>query len=72
MTCSSRALGVIRADESYTVAEFKRRASLGDYAYGEARRAGLPIIKLGKKRYVLGRNWIEFLSKQPSEKDDGE
>lgn len=52
---------VIRADESYSVAEFKRRSGLGDYAFREVRRAGLRIISIGKKRFVLGADWLEFL-----------
>ena len=55
--------GVIRADESYTVAEFKRRSGLGDYAFREARRAGLRIVSVGKKRFVLGGDWLVFLER---------
>lgn len=62
MTTSPRTPGVIRESESYTVAEFRRRAGLGDFAFREVRRAGLRIIAVGKKRYVLGKDWIAFLN----------
>ncbi|MDA1054535.1 MAG: hypothetical protein O3C40_29225 [Planctomycetota bacterium] len=64
MTTTPRTPGVIRADEAYTVAEFRRRAALGDYAFREVRRAGLRIISIGKKRFILGRDWLEFLNTQ--------
>lgn len=48
--------GVIRADESYTLREFRLRSGLGDYALRQARRAGLKITPVGKKRYILGRH----------------
>jgi hypothetical protein len=56
--------GVIRADEAYTTREFCRRAGLGDYAFREARAAGLKVTEFGKKRYVLGADWLEFLKRQ--------
>lgn len=55
--------GVIRADEAYTIAEFRRRAGLGDYAFRQARGGGLRIIEVGKKRYVLGRDWLAYLER---------
>lgn len=60
MKPAPRTPGVIRADESYTVVEFRRRATLGDYAFREVRRAGLRVVEIGKKRYVLGADWLEF------------
>ncbi len=61
---------VIRADEGYSVAEFRRRAGLGDYAFREVRRAGLRIIAIGKKRYVLGVDWLDFLAKEAQKGED--
>ena len=60
---------VIRADEAYTVPEFRRRAGLGDYAFREVRRAGLRIIEIGKKRYVRGCDWLEFLARVVDESE---
>lgn len=54
---------VVRADEVYTVREFRRRAWLTDYSYREARRAGLVVIRFGRKCYVRGADWIDFLDR---------
>ncbi len=59
-----RAPGVIRADEAYTVAEFRRRTGLGDFAFRAARAAGLRVIAFNKKRYVRGQDWLAFLAEQ--------
>ena len=59
--------GVISKDEAYTVAEFRRRAGLGDYAFREVRRAGLRVVAVGKKRFVRGADWLEFLSRMAAE-----
>src|SRR5437763_1557404 len=39
---------------------------LGEFALREARAKGLTVIAVGKKRFVLGRHWIEFLERQSS------
>jgi hypothetical protein len=52
---------VIAASESYTVPEFRRRTGLGDFAFRQVRRAGLRVVAVGKKRYVLGADWLQFL-----------
>lgn len=58
---------VIREDESYTIVEFCKRIGIGDYALRRYRREGLRIIAIGKKRFVLGKDWLEFLDlKKPS------
>lgn len=54
---------VIRKDESYTVGEFRKRAGLGDYAYRRARKEGLRVVEIGKKRYVRGIDWLEHLDR---------
>ena len=58
----SRTPGVIRADEAYSVAEFRRRAGLGDYAWRQVRRQ-MRVVEVGKKRYVLGSDWLAYLSR---------
>jgi hypothetical protein len=62
-TRAERVPQVIRADESYTVAEFRRRTGIGDYAFRELRQAGLRIISVGKKRFVRGCDWLAHLEK---------
>lgn len=48
-------IGVIRADESYTLEEFKRRVGFGNAALRRARRAGLRLLQEGKRK-ATGRN----------------
>jgi len=54
---------VINAGEAYTAAEFRRRNGIGDYAWRKLRRE-LPIRCVGKKRFVLGADWLAFLHQQ--------
>jgi hypothetical protein len=67
---ASRTPGVIRADEAYTVAEFKLRTRLGDYAYRELRLAGFPVVRIGRKFFVLGADWIEWLKRKKEGRSD--
>ncbi len=61
--------GVIRADEAYTLEEFKRRVGKKDAGLRSARRAGLRVFQEGKQRYVLGRDWIVHLLKTAGHRD---
>jgi len=70
MTTQPRIPGVIRADESYTVDEFRLRAGLGDYTWRQVRK-GLQVIKVGKKRYVRGSDWLAFLGRAAEEPEAG-
>jgi hypothetical protein len=54
--------GVIRQDEVYTVAEFCRRMDIGNTSW-RAVRNGLKVIHVGKKRYVRGIDWIDYLDR---------
>ncbi len=54
--------GVIRADEVYTVSEFRKRSGLGDFAFRKVRQSGLRIVDVGKKRFILGTDWIKYLN----------
>jgi len=64
-------VGFIRADELYTLKELKRRLEFKDATLRRARRAGLRVLKEGKRRYVLGRDWIDYLV-QTAGHQDGE
>jgi hypothetical protein len=59
--------GVIRADELYTRDEFMQRLSLGEDAMTTARRRGLKSRFIGRKKYILGSEAIEYLKSCPSE-----
>lgn len=56
--------GMIQADALYRLDEFKRRLGLGVHAMREARRAGLRVVRIGKRGYVLGKDALEFAEHQ--------
>jgi hypothetical protein len=53
--------GVIRADEAYTLMEFRRRCGLGQHAWRQLRNSGFRIVEIGRKRFVLGQDFIDYL-----------
>ena len=53
--------GVIKADELYTFPEFKKRTGLGQAAIREAKKRGLVVRQIGRNKYVLGADIIEFV-----------
>jgi hypothetical protein len=63
--------GVIKADELYTLTEFKRRVGLGDSALRKARRRGLPVYREGGRAFVFGRDWIKYVT-QTHGRDDAQ
>ena len=67
---SKSSSGVIRSDESYTLREFCARMGLGPYALRQAREAGLIVRQVGKKRFVLGVDWLKFVSESELSKLD--
>ena len=62
---ATRTPGVIEASAAYTVAEFRRRTGLGDFAWRQL-RSQLPIKCIGKKRFLLGADWLAFLRDMPA------
>ena len=52
--------GVIESDAMYTLNELQRRSRLGKAAMRTARRAGLPVLRIGRRSYVSGRSFIEW------------
>jgi hypothetical protein len=59
-------IGEIRADAAYSVREFRARMSLGSHAW-RLIRPKLRIIKVGKKLYIRGADWLAFLDQLASE-----
>lgn len=55
--------GPIRAGESYPVKLFLRLAGWKKGALATAKRQGLPVRRAGGRSYVLGSDWIAFLSR---------
>ncbi|MFA7462984.1 MAG: hypothetical protein WCY59_07570 [Anaerovoracaceae bacterium] len=52
--------GEIRGDGMYTLQEIRERLGLGTYALREARRRGLPVRRIGRRAYVLGKDLLAF------------
>lgn len=56
--------GVIDASQCYTLDELQSRLQLGRAAWRTARRQGLPVRIVGRRKLVLGRDvlaWAETL-----------
>jgi hypothetical protein len=53
-------LGVIRADEVYSLREFARRFRWGEHALRQARAAGLRTATFGREKFVLGTDVLSF------------
>lgn len=63
-------VGVIRADELYTLTEFKRRLEFTNATLRSARRAGLRVYYVHKRGFVLGRNWIDYVLNSVGHQDE--
>ena len=55
--------GEVRADALYTLDEIRHRLGLGQAALRMARRAGLPVRTIGRRRFVLGKDLIQFVER---------
>ena len=53
----------IKADEVYPLPLFQRNAGMSKHAMRTARRNGLPVKKIGRRKYVLGRDFLEYIAK---------
>lgn len=54
----------IREGESYRVEDFRQRAGLSVWQFHEAKCDGLKVRQVGKQSFVLGSDWLAFLSSQ--------
>ena len=55
--------GVISEGELYTLEQAKKRLNLTDSAMRSLRVAGLPVVRFGKRAFVLGKHVIEFFER---------
>ena len=53
--------GHIGSSDLYTIAEVKRRLGLSSWAVWRARRSGLKVYKISRRRYILGKDFIAFV-----------
>ena len=51
----------IREDASYSLPEFMARTRLGAAAMRQAKRQGLLVRKIGRNKYILGKDWFAHL-----------
>lgn len=56
--------GVIERFAVYTLAEFKRRTRMADWAIRTARRNGLVIDSCGNRRFIRGTSFEQYLAKR--------
>jgi hypothetical protein len=64
--CRREGDGWIQANRVYTLAEFKRRLSLGNHAMRMLRNRGLPVRMLGRQKLVVGRDFLALAMKLPT------
>lgn len=55
-------LGPIEANVAYPLETFKRKSGLRDWALKTARRNGLRVRTCGNRRYIIGADWLAYLS----------
>ena len=55
-------LGPISATEVYPLPLFMRLTGLSNWAMRQARRNGLKLKTAGRRKYVRGADWHEFLA----------
>jgi hypothetical protein len=53
--------GYISANELYRLPEAKRRLGMGRHSFALLRRAGLPVLKVGRNIYVDGSALVEAM-----------
>jgi len=61
---SASSPGEIRADAIYTLEEIDRRLRLGKAAIRRARRQRLIVHRIGRRNYIIGRDFINYLDAQ--------
>lgn len=67
---ASPSLGVILSEATYPLAEFQKLSGLGEAALREARRRGLVVTAIGRRRFVRGADFYEFVGRQAASKAD--
>ncbi len=54
-------LSEIHPDVMYPLQEFQERSGLGKAAMREARQKGLTVRKVGRRHFVLGKDFIAYV-----------
>lgn len=61
-TKSPASSGVISPGDLYTLAEAQQRSGLGEWAFRQARRKGLKVIRRHGRAFVSGAELVRYLS----------
>ena len=61
----------IETNIAYPLSVFQERTGLGRAAMRQARRAGMPVKRFGGRSFVLGSDWINFLTSLESSAGQG-
>lgn len=77
MKPSKNAGGIINAHELYRVQTVMELLGVGYKAYTSMRRRGLPVIRIGSRKFISGRQLIEYMERfahveSQGERDPGE
>ena len=59
------AVQAIREDEIIPLPELAKRLGLGQSAMRAARRQGLKVRRIGRRKFILGRDLVAFLESRP-------
>lgn len=59
---ATNSLVPIQADVCYPLPLFSDSVGLGRAALATARRNGLTIRKVGNRKYILGRDWLQYVA----------
>lgn len=59
------AVQAIREDEIIPLPELAKRLGLGQSAMRAARRQGLKVRRIGRRKFILGRDLVTFLESRP-------
>jgi hypothetical protein len=58
-------LRTVREDEIVPLPELAKRLGLGQSAVRAARRQGLKVRRIGRRKFILGRDLVAFLESRP-------
>lgn len=62
-----QALGAIESAAVYPLPEFQRLSGLGEAALRKARRQGLSVTTIGRRRFIRGADFHEFIGKRTAD-----
>ncbi|MEX2119577.1 MAG: hypothetical protein WD847_08280 [Pirellulales bacterium] len=54
----------IKADVAYPLPLFMRLSGMSSWAMRTAKKNGLRVRAAGNRKFVLGNDWLEYLSRQ--------